>query len=151
MLFAPAVGGSAVCLGGEGGCKAPEVPLRHDDSSLLQFAGWPSWRPAQRVDAAERRKQELLMSNLPPSVRAEAERMERERAPYSCPLQEEECHMGDGEGCDLRRMSRGRVHSVCPGNGTACLNSSAPYYFLAKPGHPGMFRITLENGGACWD
>lgn len=149
VLFAPVVAGSAICS--EGGCQAPGVSLRDDDTSLLQFAGLPSWRPAQRGDAAERRKQEFLMSKLPPSVRAEAGRMERERAPYSCPVQEEECHMGDGEGCDLRHMSGGRVHSVYPGNGTACLNSSAPYYFLVKPGDPGKLMITLESGGACWD
>jgi len=149
VLFAPVLAGSAICS--EGSCQAPGGPFRDDDSSFLQFAGWPSWGPAQKTDAAERRKQRLLISKLPPSLRAEAGRMARERAPYSCPVQEDECHMGDGEGCDLRRMPRGRVHSVYPGNGTACLNSSAPYFFLVKPGHPEKLLITLESGGACWD
>eukprot|EP00429_Kryptoperidinium_foliaceum_P065018 CAMPEP_0176066852 /NCGR_PEP_ID=MMETSP0120_2-20121206/33364_1 /TAXON_ID=160619 /ORGANISM="Kryptoperidinium foliaceum, Strain CCMP 1326" /LENGTH=439 /DNA_ID=CAMNT_0017400461 /DNA_START=53 /DNA_END=1372 /DNA_ORIENTATION=+ len=62
----------------------------------------------------------------------------------------EQCDMEkDKHGCRVSHMRRGQIYDVFPGGGTACLDSSQPYYFQVVKGNPRKLLFFFEDGGFC--
>eukprot|EP01032_Pedospumella_encystans_P012632 gene12632-14601_t len=63
-----------------------------------------------------------------------------------------ECHMANGEACDIRNFPKDETTMVFPGGETRCIFSNTPNFaFQVVPGDSDKLLFYFQGGGACWD